>query len=344
MTPLPPPSPTTYTHLLSILHFPTPSPLEIDILPFSHSPQILYDPIPASLGIPKALLIPLYIHAHNIFFSHLPSTHSNRHSHSPSPSPNNYKPQPIQNHDEEEAYNATTILLLHDPTHTTALNFRKARLLALKPHQSGFKDALQQELHFLTSLLTSPLVKHNKASTLWAHRLWVVRLAPESVMRLWVGGEDGRVEGCGREEGLDWESGLEGSESEGAVKRYWDKELEVVMKAGERHPRNYYAWAYARDLLRELAGKGRKWGLARAGVRKVQRWCLQHPRDVSGWAFLEFLLREVGGEGDRGGEEVVRRVVWETRQFVRKFEWRGESITWFLKSVQRLEGGMDGDP
>ena len=163
-------------------------------------------------------------------------------------------------------------------------------------------------------------------------------------MHLWVGGEDGRVEGCGREEGLDWESGLEGSESEGAVKRYWDKELEVVMKAGERHPRNYYAWAYARDLLRELAGKGRKWGLVRARVRRVQRWCLQHPRDVSGWAFLEFLLREVGGEGNRGGEEVVRRVVWETRQFVRKFEWRGESITWFLKSVQRLEGGMDGDP
>jgi len=317
MTPLPPASPTTtttYTHLLSIIHAPTASPLEIDILPSSHNFQILYDPISASLGIPKALLIPLYVHAHNIFFSHLPSP----------------SPQPLQNR-EEEAYNATTILLLHDPSHTTALNFRKRRLLALKPHKSGFENAVQQELHFLTSLLTSPLVKHNKASTLWAHRLWVVRLAPGGLR---VGCEEGRGEGG------DGEKGLEGSEWEGPVRRYWDEELEVVMKAGERHPRNYYAWGYARDLLRELAGEG----LARGGVGRVQRWCLQHPRDVSGWAFLEFLLREVGSEGREGGEEEVRRVVWETREFVRKYEWRGESIEWFLKSVQRLEGGMDGDP
>lgn len=146
--------------------------------------------------------------------------------------------------------------------------------------------------------------------------------------------------GGAEEKGLDGERGLEGSEWGG----YWEQELEVVMQAGERHPRNYYAWGYARDLLRELAamGKGRR-GLARGGVKRVQRWCLQHPRDVSGWACLEFLLREVGGEGMKGGEEVVRRVVWETREFVRKYEWRGESIEWFLKSVQRLEEGMDGD-
>lgn len=144
----------------------------------------------------------------------------------------------------------------------------------------------------------------------------------------------------GEEERLDGERGLEGGEreervGERGVERYWDEELEVVMKAGERHPRNYYAWAYARDLLREWAGEG----LARGVVGRVHRWCLQHPRDVSGWAFLEFLLREVGGEGEgrMGGGEEVRRVVWETKEFVRKYEWRGESIEWFLKSVQRLE-------
>lgn len=118
-----------------------------------------------------------------------------------------------------------------------------------------------------------------------------------------------------------------GGRADGAVESLWDRELEVVMKAGERHPRNYYAWGYARDLLGELAEEG----LARGAVGRVHRWCLQHPRDVSGWAFLEFLLREIGDEGE------VRRVVWETREFVRKYEWRGESIEWFLKAVQRLE-------
>lgn len=149
-------------------------------------------------------------------------------------------------------------------------------------------------------------------------------------MRLRVGGEEGRVngdrglEGGGRDEGVG-ARGVEG---------YWERELEVVMKAGERHPRNYYAWGYARDLLRELAGEG----LARGVVGRVHRWCLQHPRDVSGWAFLEFLLREVDGEGDgrTGGGEEATRVIWETKEFVRKYEWRGESIEWFLKSVQRL--------
>lgn len=149
--------------------------------------------------------------------------------------------------------------------------------------------------------------------------------------------------GEARVAGGEWGCGCGWGLEEGPVGRFWERELEVVMKAGERHPRNYYAWGYARDLLRELAGEGRKWGLARGGVGRVQRWCLQHPRDVSGWAFLEFLLREVGSEGREGGEEEVRRVVWETREFVRKYEWRGESIEWFLKSVQRLEGGMDGD-
>lgn len=204
----------------------------------------------------------------------------------------------------------------------------------------GFEDAVEQEMYFLTSLLTSPLVKHTKSSTLWAHRLWVLRRAPEGVVRR-----------------LGWESGAEKGSSESGeraggledrgVQRFWDEELGVVMKAGERHPRNYYAWDYARDLLRELAGwqgqgggDGRRKGLARGGLGEVHRWCLQHPRDVSGWAFLEFLLREICGEGEGqmgGGEVEVTRVVWETREFVRKYEWRGGSIEWFLKSVQRVE-------
>lgn len=101
------------------------------------------------------------------------------------------------------------------------------------------------------------------------------------------------------------------------------------MRAGERHPRNYYAWNYARQLLATLSERSEDSTaeLARGSVEVVKKWCLGHPRDVSGWAFLAFLLGRVDRVGAEGGERVVR----ETRAFVRKFQWRGESVEWFLK-------------
>jgi len=73
-------------------------------------------------------------------------------------------------------------------------------------------------------------------------------------------------------------------------------------------------------------------------VRAVHEWSLLHPRDISGWAFLAFLLREMR-EGGRGVADVdadveVRRVVEETGAWVRKYEWRGGSVEWFLKYAE----------
>lgn len=102
------------------------------------------------------------------------------------------------------------------------------------------------------------------------------------------------------------------------------------MRAGERHPRNYYAWDYARQLfatLSEREEEGSEAEMARGSVEVVQKWCLAHPRDVSGWAFLAFLLARVDGVG----EEERGRVVQDTRAFVEKYKWRGESVEWFLK-------------
>ena len=130
---------------------------------------------------------------------------------------------------------------------------------------------------------------------------------------------------------------------------YRDAELEAVMKAGERHPWNYYAWLYARGLLRQLgmersrgedeAGDMIRW-LTKGCLGKVHRWCLQHPKDISGWAFLWFLLRETAGEKVRksgkegdGGQSEAMRVIWETSAFGRKYYWGPESIKWFLTSA-----------
>lgn len=80
-----------------------------------------------------------------------------------------------------------------------------------------------------------------------------------------------------------------------------NKELAIVMKAGERHPRNYYAWNYARDIVRlgtptttstagEEVSEGEEEKEWESCVAKVHKWCLSHPRDISGWSFLLFLL------------------------------------------------------
>ena len=259
----------------------------------------------------------------------------------------------------EEALQATSVMLLWDPNHVTAINWRKRCLLALKrateDQDSGetapkpeFEYAVQQEVAFLSSLVTSPLAKHTKSSTLWSHRLWLLRLAPGCVLNLPCG-DDGVCTAKDRSQDL-MEQVLEG---------YWEAELEIVMTAGERHPRNYYAWQYARDLLRELPVVGgcqgaygaedRRRKLASGCLRKVHRWCLQHPRDISGWAFLRILLELTGIDRNAVSEKAtcrqktneegnqVRKIIWETKEFVRKYEWRGGSIEWFLKSLKWIE-------
>lgn len=101
--------------------------------------------------------------------------------------------------------------------------------------------------------------------------------------------------------------------------------------------------------------------LVEDSVAEVQKWCFAHPRDISGWAFLAFLLREMCHDGtsplttnsataamDNGSsmgaeraetaaatakEDATRRVVAETKGFVRKFGWKGASVEWFLKAM-----------
>lgn len=230
-------------------------------------------------------------------------------------------------------------MLLWDPNHVTAINFRKRCLLSLRGEGgegAGLEKAVRDEMWFLASLVTSPLVKHTKSSTLWGHRLWLLRVAHESV----IGVLRTRTRG---EEGIT-EDRLLGKG--GGIERYWNRELEVVMKAGERHPRNYYAWLYARDLLRELVragspkedGKWRSSRLAGGCLEKVYGWCLQHPRDISGWSFLRFLLRETTNNGEVEEEDdQATKLVWRTREFVRKYSWRGESIEWFLNSMKEID-------
>ncbi|KAI9849577.1 MAG: hypothetical protein M1838_000119 [Thelocarpon superellum] len=182
--------------------------------------------------------------------------------------------------------NASHVLLLFDPEFLTAANARKRRLLALKAAadrpgqgqgqgQGALHRAVRDEMAVLDSFFTSPLHRHTKSPTLWHHRRWIVstfypelRHAPEKA-----------------EEPVEAEQG------------FHDAELAVVIKAGERHPKNYYAWTYARWLLTFLLRSSSttpsllvEQSILSTATDKVTDWCLRNPSDVSGWDFLWYLL------------------------------------------------------
>ena len=320
--PSPPHDDDVYAQLIAALHPSPPALLEIEILPSSFPPQILLHESSA-VGVPKSLLTPLYLQARRIFFD----------DHVSSRAPESY----------HAALQATAIILLFDPNHLTAANFRKRHIQRCFSRERTDNDhdgrdagklAVQHELKFLESLVTSPLSKHAKSSTLWAQRLWIVENFFRSAMREHATDEAIQM--------MDMRQG---------IKSFWDVELMVVMKAGERHPRNYYAWQYARQLFsfvrseRPELVERRQWGrrLLSDSIGLVRGWCLMHPRDISGWAFLVFLLEQLRDEGcddedmEKGFEDEIGLSVSETREFARKYEWKGESIEWFLRTMNMLD-------
>ena len=189
------------------------------------------------------------------------------------------------------------------------------------------QEAVEAELAWVETLVTSPLDgKQAKSSWVWAHRMWILQTFPMTVCN-----------------GLPGERSNGNTANEG-IGAWVKKELQIVMIAGERHPRNYYAWNYARGVIRTsmrtLSNEG--WEEC---VRMIHQWCLMHPRDVSGWAFLVFLLdqSDLFAATDRSlnADETVEDVFTKTIDFVRKFGWRGESVEWFLDAAKHL--GIESD-
>lgn len=320
-----PPSATqddAYAQLIRALH-PSPSAvLEIEILPSSFPPRILHES--PAVGVPKSLLIPLYLQARETFFGHVSSSHGS---------------DPYR-----AALQATAVMLLFDPNHLTAANFRKRHIQRFSSDRTvnghcndqgprGLAEAVIYELRFLASLATSPLSKHAKSPTLWAQRLWIVRNFSQLATRVHATDEVIQT--------MIMRHGIRG---------FWDGELMIVFKAGERHPRNYYAWQYARQLFSVVHAEqpelmeGRNWNrkMLRDSVGLVHAWCLMYPRDISGWAFLLFLLERLHNEcrdqvdKGMGHEDEIRISTLKTKEFARKFEWKGESIEWFLGAIKTL--------
>ncbi|KAF1940181.1 protein prenylyltransferase [Clathrospora elynae] len=216
--------------------------ITIEILPPAIQPPdgvLMQDGL--NLGVPKKILALAYMEARQRFFDNIKNGTTS-----------------------STALQATNIMLLFDPEHLTAANFRKRRLLQLKNDTSlqagsAYHKALRRELNFLNTILTSPLHRQSKSPTLWYQRLWI--LGPLVDIEL-----------------------KNASKNERAV--FWRGELTAVCKSGEQHPKNYYAWQYARRLIPRIESPE----ISNEFAYDVKDWCRKHPSDISGWTFLLFLL------------------------------------------------------
>ncbi|MCJ1283561.1 hypothetical protein MMC26_002892 [Xylographa opegraphella] len=315
-----------YTTLTTHLHTHRLSTLSLEILPPTSPTPLQHDAL--HLGITRHALTQTFLTARTIFLSQ-PSSSS---SPAPPPSP--------------ALEPATKILLLHDPEHLSAANWRKRRICHLHEQCTAAGDdttgaeqlllllrrAVREEWAFVTSLLTSPLHRHAKSPTLWWQRCWLARhhiahLLPQAPP------QDGPSPARAHTTPLT---------------TFLRAEIDVILQAAEQHRANYHAFHYGRRVLRQCAGaRGTEEG---AGVvEKVRRWCFAHPRDGSGWGFLAFLVRREGlvrGGGEREeeeeeGEAVVDRVRRQTREFVAALGWKGESVEWFLREVDGAKKWTD---
>lgn len=280
--------------------------LEIEIIPPSLGATFLQDG--CSLGITKKALVQAFTVARQLFFDRLMPM-----------SEDDLQTSFSENAQSRKADSAITeIMLFFDCEHLTACNWRKRRLRAAMAHYpsissqtSAAMELLEAELTLMSSYQCSPLHRHTKSPTLWHHRLWVVvhllqrrHWSPEDLLKL------------------------------------QRTELNVVLRAGELHPKNYYAFSYMRQLDVLIAATVEKttgqstWEthLAQSIVERVVNWCLANPRDISGWSFGLYVLSNVREQQSR--VNALERVV----KFALNVGWEGESLWTFVDQASRQFG------
>ena len=272
--------------------------LEFEVLPPSIKPSdgALLVRDGRFVGIPKKALILAFLRAVKTFADRSQST--------------------------ETLLTATAVILLHDPEHLSAVNWRKRTLLRFDsedalPGKPAALAALRRELNLIDSILTSRLHRQTKSPMLWHHRLWLLTMSdlPGTILPVKLD--------MSPEERAAYEA------------RIW-RELEVVFNAGERHPCNYYAWGHARKIMERAmppsshteAEDGSQPRLLRAVVERVQAWCLRHPGDTSGWSFLAWCMRH-RCRSPADNDEVGQRVL----DFARRLAWKRAALRCFLRTL-----------
>ncbi|KAE8556420.1 hypothetical protein TMatcc_003784 [Talaromyces marneffei ATCC 18224] len=242
---------------------------------------------------------------------------------------------PDESDEANELSIATQIILLFDCEHVTACNWRKRYISSsMQQYDNQYEsrhleDLLQRETTLLSSFQCSPLHRHTKSPTLWQHRLWIM----------------GKLLNLKEQNAMAYDP----------LCRLILKELDVVCKSGQLHPRNYYAFSYMRQLhalvcryssskegvsREEVLGDGSQallLDLAILMIEPVLKWCLSNPSDISGWMYLFYLLdcdRQMMNSPSMQEDRMIAErivVMKRTIQFaVHIATWEGESLWTFV--------------
>lgn len=159
----------------------------------------------------------------------------------------------------KRAMNLTFVALLQTTENLNAINTRKK---ILQSSQFALELVLD-EIRLLNILFSSPLQKHTKSPMLWQHRKWILE----------------RLDSCDYLHLLQ-PAYLLADDS----KTWFDLEFDVILKAGELHSKNYYAWAYARWLLMQTSPD------LNDLAERMFHICKRHVSDISMWSFLLHIL------------------------------------------------------
>ncbi|KAJ6179221.1 hypothetical protein N7519_009682 [Penicillium mononematosum] len=260
--------------------------LEIEIIPPSLGAMFLQDG--CSLGITKKALVQGFTVARQLFFDQLMPM-----------SDDDLQTTFSENAQSRNADSAITeMMLLFDCEHLTACNWRKRRLWAamaqcpgISNQTSAATELLEAELTLMSSYQCSPLHRHTKSPTLWHHRLWVVvhllqkrHWSPEDLLKL------------------------------------QRTELEVVLRAGELHPKNYYAFSYMRQLDVLLAATVEK----TTGQPKWET----HP--------AQSVVERVPLSAEQCPDQHRANALGKVVRFALNVGWEGESLWTFVDQASRL--------
>ncbi|KAK1139586.1 hypothetical protein N8T08_000659 [Aspergillus melleus] len=298
--------------------------LEIEILPPALGPLLQDD---CSIGISKKYLVQAFVTARRIFFQDT-ICKLDQGSSTASRDGDADAIATIPERKFDDLSICSEIILLFDCEHLTACNWRKKRLASLvqqqelDPDNNGAREtlfqALDAEMSLLTSFLCSPLHRHTKSPTLWQHRLWVLDRMTHLRSKDWLDGNPQRPDLVKPQPLRDT-----------TLQRILETELAIVLRAGELHPKNYYAFSHMRQLHGMLSGYMENSSsslrlLAEPIAKPMLNWCQTHPTDISGWMFTLYILEAVE---DRDAQESA---VSQVFRFAVDIGWEGESLWMFV--------------
>lgn len=291
-----------YQQLASVFSTRESQVLEIEMIPSTSPAQLLQDGL--CIGLTKKILVAAYTVARELFKKRLMSMTIEDHKAAL------FASKPDSSNASDRVI--TEIMLLFDCEHLSACNWRKRWLRAAvdgcaqnQDQINSTKQALNRELTLLTTYQCSPLHRHTKSPTLWSHRLWALRQLFQ-------------IE--------HWDRN--------ALLQLAQAELNGVLRAGELHPKNYYAFAYMQQLHHLLSNVADVTNMADRSIWSVQQaralldpvlvWCMANPRDISGWMLAKYLLGCISEQQVRA--EALRKIV----VFARDIGWKSESLWNFV--------------